>query len=130
MISLGEMAHRKRRPEGPVDHIDESDRQAILTRMDEKGITQARIAIECDVTPSAVSLLLKHPIPKGKVRGCKWLAKLQTTLGLAVTARRPAVVPSERLRRAEIILRALGDDKEAIDHWLETGEILANRKPS
>lgn len=121
------MADRKRRPDAPVDHINEAERVAIVSRMKERGVSKAYLARECDVTPSAITLLLSKPIPKNTVRGCRFLAKLQTALGLAVTARRPAVVPSDKQRRTELILRALDDDPEGAEHWISMGEVLANR---
>lgn len=128
VISSDVMADRKPRPKGPVAHIDESERVKILARMKEKSISNAGLARACDVTPSAITLLLKTPIPKGQVRGCKFLAKLQAALDLAVTARRPAAVPSDKQRRVDLVLRALGDDLEALEHWLASGEVLANRQ--
>ena len=123
------MAERKDRPVGPVDYIDEPDRLALVARRDAKKITNTELAHECGVTSSAMTLLLGRPIPHGKTRGCRFLARLQSALGLAVTARRrPNVTEPAYWRRIEAIVRGYEDDPEMREKWLELGEMTTNRK--
>lgn len=122
---------RKKRPQGENLYIDEQERISLLERMTAiKALKkQEQIAEECGVTSSAITLLLKRPIPKGKTRGCKFLGKLQRALGLedTTTKRRAMVVLKETQRRVEHILREIGDDNEGLQHWLSTGELIAKR---
>lgn len=124
---------RKDRPQGPTLYIDENERVNIIRRMAEMvpPKKKADLARDCDVTPSAITLLLKRPIPKGKTRGCKFLGALQDSLGLAnTTKKRPVVIDKAASRRAERILHALAavEDDEALENWLKNGEILATKR--
>lgn len=125
-------APRKKRPQGPTSYFDENDRKAFIAQRDELGLEDADLARECNVSRAAITHLLAHPIPhapykeKGKYRGCRFLAKLQTALRLAnTTKRRPAAVDLDRQRRAEEILRSI--DSETADGWLGMGEKLTKK---
>jgi hypothetical protein len=127
LSSILEMAERKRRPVGETQYIDESDRLRIRAIMLDKGIKQADIHRECDVTASAVTLLLKDPIPKGKTRGCRFLPCLQKMLGIVITSKVPPVVEDkEATRRALRILNKLTEDER--ENWLGNGELLAAKR--
>lgn len=123
------MAERKQRPGENTVYIDETDRKAILARMEERSIKNTDLATACVVSKSAITLLLKGPIPKNKTRGCRFGAKLQAALGLTLAPKRPAsAVPVELQRRADRVMKALRDDRAALEHWLRNGEWEADKK--
>lgn len=119
---------RKPRPDGPIDYIDEAGRQAILARMIATGKKKAHIAKECDVTASAVTLLLKTPIPKNKPRGIRWAAALEKCLGMTGIAKKPSApnAKDEATRRAMRVLANLRDDEQRLENWLAGGELMSN----
>jgi hypothetical protein len=119
---------RKQRPREETAYLTEPDRLVIVARRREKKISQAELARLCDATPAAMSLLLSTPIPAGKTRGCRFLAKLQSALDLAPTARRPAILPADEQRRIDRVVATLRfGDPEQYDAWLRLGELQADR---
>jgi len=129
LSSIVEMVQRKQRPDGETLYIDESDRQQILElmRSTKPRMTQARLADECGVTASAISLLLKHPIPRGETRGCKFLPKLQGALGLIKTTKIAAVIPNRDARpRVLRVMKVL--DRDEFENWIRNGELLAGKR--
>ena len=125
--SATDMADRKPRPNEDTIYIVEQDRLAILARMDEKVIKKSALAVECDVSGSAITLLLSKPIAKGKTRGCRFATKLQRALGFALTNKSPAVLPRESVRRAQQVIDRLKNDPEGLENWLRQGEWNARK---
>lgn len=130
LSSIVEMSQRKRRPEGETLYIDETDRQRIVAAMvnSKPPWTKAALARECKVTPSAMTLLLKKPIPRRETRGCKFIPELQRALGIAITTKTPAIVgDKEAAKRALRIVRELADPA-ALENWLTSGEYIAGKR--
>jgi hypothetical protein len=121
------MSERKQRPKEDTVYIDEQDRLSIITRMKDKGIKNAALALACGVTPSAITLLLKNPIPKGGTRACRFMSKLQKALALSATAKRPTTTPIETQRRIDAVTKMLQDDPDLFENWIHTGELYAKR---
>src|SRR3569833_1452454 len=123
--ALDMAAERKPRIQGATWNIDEDARLAIIERMDSKGISRADLARACNVTASAITLLLAKPIPRGGTRGCKFLARIEKTLGTVPTPKSPVIVEkSDHARRALKLLDALQNDAEALELWIRTGEMM------
>lgn len=127
--SLDMARERKSRPSGPTENIDEDARLDILARMrmHKPPMSKAELARACNVTPSAITLLLSTPIPKGETRGCRFWRQLAKTLGLLDTPSKVLVTPKdEALRRAHRVLSELSEAQ--LENWLVTGELLAGKR--
>jgi hypothetical protein len=124
-----EMAQeRKQRPDGPTQNIDEEARLAIIAAMGEQDppMTKAALARACRVTGGAITLLLSKPIPKGQTRGCKFLPELQKALSMTSSASAVVVTDNKAaMRRIWRIVRDLDD--ATLEHWIQTGEMLAGK---
>lgn len=128
---LGMVRERKSRPVGPTQNIDEDGRREILRRMEERSppMKKRHLASECGVTASAITLLLSKPIPKGEVRACNFLDKIQKALDMPVTgASVPLSAKRETLRRAQRIAAELERNPAALEHWLQDGEFLTGKR--
>lgn len=120
---------RKSRPRGATWNIDETARLDIIARMEAMQPPKSRtdLATDCGVTPPAITQLLKEPIPKGKTRGCKFLDRLERSLGMVSTTRPPAMITDRELwRRLQRIAHDLSG--EELENWVRNGEMLAGKR--